>query len=104
MERLSIARDEAASPRLTVIDDQIDNLQKHQEGLRSRWDQERAGVSRLQELKEKIDETSFAIQKAEREYDLNEAAVLKYGTLPQLQKELAEEESLYSESTSINDD
>lgn len=99
MERLSIARDEAASPRLTVIDDQIDNLQKHQEGLRSRWDQERAGVSRLQELKEKIDETSFAIQKAEREYDLNEAAVLKYGTLPQLQKELAEEESLYSESS-----
>lgn len=96
MERLSISRDEDTSPRLTVIDEQINGFQKTQEGLRSRWDQERAGVSRLQDLKEKIDEMTFAIQKAEREFDLNQAAVLKYGKLPALQKEYKDEEDLYS--------
>lgn len=100
MERLSISRDESTSPRLLVIDEQVSTLQKQQEGLRSRWDQERAGVSSIQELKNKIDATNIGIQKAEREYDLNEAAVLKYGTLPALLKELKTEEELYTTTSS----
>jgi len=55
-----------------------------------------SGVSRLQEIKNKIDETNTLIQKAEREYDLNQAAVLKYATLPDLQKQLKAEEDLYT--------
>lgn len=63
--------------------------------MKSRWDAERAGVHRLQELKNQIDATHTAIAKAEREYDLNQAAILKYGTLPDLEKQLKAEEELY---------
>ena len=97
MERLSVARDEKeGSERLVSIDTQLNELQKQQQDLTSRWQLERAGVTRLQELKNQIDATLTEIEKAERAYDLNQAAILKYGTLPDLRKQLAEEEELYA--------
>ena len=102
MERLSIARDDEGSQRLKLLDSQIESLTREAESLRSRWETERAGVSRLQNLREKIDATTVAIEKAEREYDLNAAAVLKYGTLPELQKQLEEEENMPQEVGSAN--
>ena len=90
MERLSIARDEVeGSDRLESIDKQLSALQKEQQELTNRWQLERAGVSRLQELKNQIDSTVTEIEKCERSYDLNQAAVLKYGTLPELRRQLA---------------
>ena len=59
---------------------------------------ERAGVTRLQDLKNQIDNLTTQIAKAEREYDLNTAAVLKYGTMPELQKQLQQEEELYAKN------
>jgi ATP-dependent Clp protease ATP-binding subunit ClpB len=97
VERLSIARDEQdGSPRVISLDSQISTLQRQQEVLKSRWELERAGVTRLQDIKNQIDEMMTKIAKAEREYDLNSAAVLKYGELPELQKQLVAEEELYS--------
>ena len=97
MERLSVARDEKeGSPRIAGLDKQIQALQREQEGLRSRWELERAGVTRLQDLKNQIDSIQTQIAKAEREYDLNTAAVLKYGSLPELQLQLKEEEDIYA--------
>ena len=97
MERLSIARDEhEGSPRIISLDSQINTLQRQQEALTSRWELERAGVTRLQDIKNQIDEMMTKIAKAEREYDLNSAAVLKYGELPELQKQLIQEEELYT--------
>jgi ATP-dependent Clp protease ATP-binding subunit ClpB len=97
MERLSIARDEQeGSPRIISLDSQINTLQRQQEALTSRWELERAGVTRLQDIKNQVDEMMTKIAKAEREYDLNNAAVLKYGELPELQKQLAQEEELYT--------
>lgn len=97
MERLSVARDEKeGSERLVSIDTQLNELQKQQQELTSRWQLERAGVTRLQELKNQIDATLTEIEKAERAYDLNQAAILKYGKLPDLRKQLAEEEELYA--------
>ena len=66
--------------------------------MKSRWELERAGVTRLQDLKNQIDNLQTQIAKAEREYDLNTAAVLKYGTMPDLQKQLKEEEDLYAKN------
>lgn len=80
------------------LDAQIKTLLKQQEELRSRWELERAGVTRLQELKNQIDITVTQIAKAEREFDLNTAAQLKYGTLPDLTKKLRDEEELYKEA------
>jgi len=95
MERVSVSRDEESSPRLVTIDSQLSDLKRQQQELRSKWELERAGVTRLQEIKNQIDSTLTAIAKAEREFDYNEAAVLKYGKLPELQKKLLEEEALY---------
>jgi ATP-dependent Clp protease ATP-binding subunit ClpB len=83
---------------LSLLDSQISATQKEQEELKRRWESERAGVSRLQELKNQIDSTFTQIAKAERDYDLNAAAVLKYGTLPELQKQLKDEEEIYSKN------
>jgi ATP-dependent Clp protease ATP-binding subunit ClpB len=76
--------------------EQVSKLQREQEVLKSRWDLEKAGVTRLQDIKNQIDEMLTKIAKAEREYDLNNAAILKYGELPELQKQLREEEELYA--------
>jgi len=94
---MSVSRDEANSPRLGVIDTQLRELQRQQQELRSKWEVERAGVSRLQELKEEIDAATTQLTKAEREYDYNSAAVLKYSTLPELQQQLQKEEALYDQ-------
>ena len=101
MERLSIARDEdTGSKRLTNLDNQISSLTRQQEELRSRWELERSGVTKIQEIKNEIDSVQTEIAKAEREYDLNTAAVLKYGKLPELQKQLEEEEEIYATAQS----
>lgn len=90
-----MARDEAGSARLTAIDSQIAALTKTVEEMRGRWDLERAGVNRMQDLKNKIDSTLTQIAKAEREFNLNKAAQLKFETLPGLKEQLKKEEELY---------
>ena len=97
MERLSLERDEKGSKRLTLLDAELGRLERELQELTARWELERAGVSSIQELKNQIDQTNIDIEKAEREYDLNQAAVLKYGTLPELKKKLEDEEALYAE-------
>merc|ERR1712023_279074 len=92
MERLSIARDNDNSARLQAVDQQIEALTREQQELTDAWNAERSGVTRLQEIKNEIDQANTELAKAEREYDLNAAAVLKYGKIPELQKALQEEE------------
>jgi len=94
MERLSVARDDEQSPRLQQIDTQINALNREREELRSRWDAERAGVVKIKELKNQLDAAMTELAKLERDYDLNNAAILKYGKIPELQKQLAQEEKL----------
>eukprot|EP00349_Pseudokeronopsis_sp_Brazil_P004476 CAMPEP_0202964930 /NCGR_PEP_ID=MMETSP1396-20130829/9054_1 /ASSEMBLY_ACC=CAM_ASM_000872 /TAXON_ID= /ORGANISM="Pseudokeronopsis sp., Strain Brazil" /LENGTH=924 /DNA_ID=CAMNT_0049687455 /DNA_START=238 /DNA_END=3012 /DNA_ORIENTATION=- len=97
MERLSVARDDSNSPRLAQIDLQIRNLDKEREELRSRWDSERLGVVKIKELKNEIDLAMTELAKFERQYDLNNAAILKYGKIPELRKQLEAEEKLQHE-------
>ena len=65
IERVSVSRDEESSPRLVTIDSQLSDLKRQQQELRSKWELERAGVTRLQEIKNQIDSTLTAIAKAE---------------------------------------
>ncbi|MEG0899372.1 MAG: ATP-dependent chaperone ClpB [Oscillospiraceae bacterium] len=62
--------------------------------MKSRWENEKSAITKVQKLREEIERVNGEIEKAERKYDLNHAAELKYGKLPQLQKELIEEEKL----------
>jgi len=98
MERLSIKSDvekdvnakqaDADAQRLQQLESTLLALYDEQADLNARWQAERKAVLGVNELKEKIAETQLEIEKAEREYDLNKAAELKYGTLPQLEEQL----------------
>lgn len=98
MERLSVARDDAQSPRLTQIDTQIRSLDRDREELRHRWDEERSAVSKIKKLKNDLDAAMTELAKLERDYDLNGAAIVKYGKIPALKKELEAEEKLQQDS------
>ena len=56
--------------------------------MKAKWENEKNAIGKVQKLREEIEKLNADIEKAEREYDLNRAAELKYGKLPQLQKEL----------------
>ncbi len=100
MERLSLKSDteeedetSAAFERLRKLDQQIAELKIQQDEMTAKWQSERGGVDRLQELKERIASVKLDIEKAERDYKLNDAAELKFSTLPALEQELSALES-----------
>jgi ATP-dependent Clp protease ATP-binding subunit ClpB len=72
-------------------------LREKLEALKAQWQLEREIIQRIRQLKEQIEQTRFEIEKAEREYDLNRAAELRYGRLPELQKQLQQEEQRLAE-------
>jgi ATP-dependent Clp protease ATP-binding subunit ClpB len=94
MERLSIKSDveksqnQADFQRLQMLESSLLQLYDQQADLNARWKAEREAVLGTNELQEKIAEVQLEIEKAEREYDLNKAAELKYGTLPTLEEQL----------------
>jgi len=99
MERLSLTNDtdKASRERLNRIETELVLLKEKQAELTEQWEHERSVMSRLQSIKEEIDRVSLEIQQAEREYDLNRAAELKYGSLNSLQRQLNEAEKELNE-------
>ncbi len=96
-EALKKEKDAASKERLARIEKELAELKDQSETLRAQWQAEKEGVQKLRTLREQIDQTKIAIEQAERQYDLNKAAELKYGKLLSLEKELkAEEERLAS--------
>ncbi len=94
-EALRKENDDASRRRLDQLEKELSGLREQQASLRVRWDAEKNAAVKLRELREQIEQTKVAIEQAERQYDLNRVAELRYGTLAQLQKELgAEEERL----------
>lgn len=100
MERMSIARDndkeEKSLSRVSALEAQISALKKQGQGLRESWEAEKAGVTKLQELKNEIDAATTDMEKKERSFDLLNAAKLKYETIPALRKSLLDEEKNYA--------
>jgi ATP-dependent Clp protease ATP-binding subunit ClpB len=78
--------------RIDEITDQLQVLLKEQQDLKERWDLERMGVNRVQELKNQIDLAVTQLEQAERQLDLTKAGQLKYGDIPRLKMELKKEE------------
>uniref|UniRef100_A0A1J3JPQ9 Chaperone protein ClpB3, chloroplastic n=1 Tax=Noccaea caerulescens TaxID=107243 RepID=A0A1J3JPQ9_NOCCA len=99
MERLSLTNDtdKASRERLSRIESELLLLKEKQSELTEQWEHERSVMSRLQSIKEEIDRVNLEIQQAEREYDLNRAAELKYGSLNSLQRQLNEAEKELNE-------
>jgi ATP-dependent Clp protease ATP-binding subunit ClpB len=91
-EALRKENDSASRSRLETLEKEIAELREQQTKLRVQWDAEKNAAVKLREIREKIEATKVQIEQAERQYDLNRAAELRYGTLAQLQKDLAAEE------------
>jgi ATP-dependent Clp protease ATP-binding subunit ClpB len=95
MERLSLRNesDIASQDRLERLEKELSNLKEQQHTLNAQWQSEKDVIAQIQTIKEEIDRVNIEIQQAERNYDLNRAAELKYGQLTKLQKQLQEAES-----------
>jgi ATP-dependent Clp protease ATP-binding subunit ClpB len=95
MERLSLRNesDLASQDRLQGLEKELSNLKEQQHTLNAQWQSEKDVISKIQSIKEEIDRVNIEIQQAERNYDLNRAAELKYGNLTNLQKQLEQAES-----------
>ncbi|KAI5665716.1 hypothetical protein M9H77_15569 [Catharanthus roseus] len=90
MERLSLTNDtdKASKERLNRLEAELSLLKARQAELNEQWEHEKTVMTRIQSIKEEIDRVNVEIQQAEREYDLNCAAELKYGSLNSLQRQL----------------
>ncbi len=89
-EALKKETDRASQERLSRLERELADLKEEREEVRARWQLEKDAISGLRDIKEKIDQTRVRIEQAERAYDLNKAAELKYGTLAGLERDLAE--------------
>ncbi|MDR0925490.1 MAG: ATP-dependent chaperone ClpB [Hungatella sp.] len=84
--------DRLSQDRLAELQKELAELHDEFASQKAQWENEKASVERLSALREEIENMNREIQAAQQKYDLNRAAELQYGKLPQLQKELAEEE------------
>ena len=89
-QALSKEEDDQSKARLAKIEEELAKLRKANDELVARWDGEKASIARVREVKKEIDSVKQEMEQAERDYDLNKLAELKYGRLPALQKELAD--------------
>ena len=84
--------DRLSQDRLVNLQKELGELRDEFAGKKAQWDNEKASVEKVQKIREEMERLNKDIQKAQRSYDLEKAAELQYGKLPQLQKQLAEEE------------
>jgi len=91
-EALRKETDEASKERLVRLEKELANLKESSEGLRSRWQQEKAAIQQIREKKSQLENVRMEIEKAERAADYGKAAELKYGTLAALEREVREAE------------
>ena len=90
---LKTEKDTASQERLTILQKELAELKASLKILSAQWQTEKGGIRGVQQLREEIEKTRFASDEAERNYDLNRAAELKHGRLPELEKQLVTAES-----------
>ena len=86
-------KDKASQLRLEALRRELADLKEQADTLRTQWASEKDAIKKLQELRGQIEQARQEIEVAERNYDLNKAAELKHGRLPQLERELKEQEA-----------
>ena len=94
--------DRLSKERLEHLQQELAELREEFAGKKAQWDNEKVGIERVQKIREEIEQVNKEIEKAQHSYDLEKAAELQYGRLPQLQKQLeAEEEKVKDEDMSL---
>jgi ATP-dependent Clp protease ATP-binding subunit ClpB len=95
-EALKKETDAASKARLERLEKELAELRARADALKAQWQAEKQVVQRLRSLREQIEQTKLEIEQAERQYDLNRAAELRYGNLADLERKLKSEEELLS--------
>ena len=91
--------DTLAQEHLAEIQKELAEMRSQFSAMKAQWENEKSAITKVQKLKEELEQVNAQIEKAEREYDLNKAAELKYGRLPELQKQMEEEQALASKAS-----
>ncbi len=89
---LSKENDQISKQRLEDIQKEKSELKSKFDSMKAKWENEKSAIEKVQKLREEIERVNSQIEQAERNYELNKAAELKYGKLPELQKQLEAEE------------
>jgi ATP-dependent Clp protease ATP-binding subunit ClpB len=95
-EALRKEKDKASKERLSKLEKELANLKAESDALMAQWQAEKDSVQRLRALREQVEQIKVEIAQAERQYDLNRAAELKYGKLVALEKQLAEADEKFA--------
>ncbi len=91
-------KDEASLERLATIQREIADLQSTFNEMKTKWQNEKDAIYKAQKMREELEKVNSEIEQAERNYDLNKAAELKYGKLPEIQEQLKIQEELAAKS------
>jgi ATP-dependent Clp protease ATP-binding subunit ClpB len=91
-EALKKETDTASQERLTKLEHELADLKAQADELKAQWQAEKDAVQRLRGIREQIEQTKIEVEQAERQYDLNRAAELRYGRLTGLERQLQEDE------------
>ncbi len=102
IEEAALAKEEDDYSRnqLDHVQNELKELREKFAGMKEKWETEKKSIQRVQKLREEIEQVNADIERAQREYDLNKAAELQYGTLPRLKSDLAAEEKRIEEDKS----
>ncbi len=92
-------KDKASKERLNELRKELGDLKEQAGAMRAQWENEKEAIARVRSMREEIEQVRRQIDTAQRQYDLNRAAELKHGRLPQLEQELAAEEAKLSDDT-----
>ncbi|MQM82489.1 ATP-dependent chaperone ClpB [Lactobacillus buchneri] len=102
--------DEASKKRLKEVEEELANIKEKVNQLNARWSQEKEAIKKISDKKKQLDQAKNELKQAENTYDLNQAAVLQHGTIPQLEADLKKLEDndqhsdwLVSESVTANE-
>lgn len=95
-------KDKASQERLENLQKELADLREKFSSMKAQWENEKKALQGVQKLREELEQIHQEIEKAEREYNLNKAAELKYGKLPEIEKRLGEEEKKLAENRKEN--
>lgn len=95
--------DKLSQEHLAEIQKELAQMREQFNAMKAKWENEKTGINKVQSLRKEIEQLGGEIEKAKREYNLNKAAELQYGRLPQLQAELEKEEKLAEEQKSSSE-
>ncbi|MFQ9435240.1 MAG: ATP-dependent chaperone ClpB [Ruminococcus callidus] len=86
--------DKLSQAHLQEVQQELSQMRDQFSAMKAKWENEKDAISKVQKLREELEQVNAEIERAERDYDLNKAAELKYGRLPQLKKQLEDEEAI----------